>query len=459
MGRMIRSVWRGFMALCVMAPMASWAQDAPLPAVALGERLFGDVRFSNPGSQFSTSCASCHTPVTGPKGPRSFTDSEPRSLIPSSEKGAKLTTLRNAPTLIGAGKLTRFDWDGQYDSLEALVRDKMTGVQFGWLPGESARALDEIHTVLQNDNGELAATKIPYAAEFKTALDVDVASVSRDELLAASAKAIAEYVATLAPTRSARYDAFAFLNRINPAVAVADGDTPVDFAGRLFGRLMNQEGRQSVKAPLDFDMLAYKGLKIFFGIDGMEHQGNCVACHYPPDFTDNLFHNTGVSGEEYDSLHGPGSFGKYLANPKTPSDATRARPDKADPSKADLGHWNFAGPASPLRKEGEAEEFFQARMRAAFKTPALLNPALTDPYMHNGAYATTEDALRQKMRAGQAAREAKDTTLDPEMALVNISEDDIPALAAFLNMLNEVGPDDYRHLIADGTHTLDGPFE
>jgi cytochrome c peroxidase len=87
--------------------------EVPVPAdnpqsvekIALGSRLFNDVRFSATGE---VSCATCHLPETV------FTDS-PRSV---SEGIHKLTGTRNAPTVVNAAfNKTQF-WDGRSPSLE-----------------------------------------------------------------------------------------------------------------------------------------------------------------------------------------------------------------------------------------------------------------------------------------------------------------------------------------------------
>lgn len=88
----------------------------------------------------------------------------------------------------------------------------------------------------------------------------------------------------LATSESSPYDAFAYLNRIN--TGLSDDESPKDFAGRLFGRLANQEGRILLKLPTGFTPLAYDGLKIFYRTYGTSNAGNCVACHVPPTFTD-----------------------------------------------------------------------------------------------------------------------------------------------------------------------------
>lgn len=108
---------------------------------------------------------------------------------------------------------------------------------------------------------------------------------------------ILEYVAAgenktrihrLTTTRRSAFDAFAYVNRI-PQKAF-DDETPGDFAGRILGRLANQEGRILLKAPAGMDRRAYDGFKKFLSYEGSESVGNCAACHAPTDFTDGKSH-------------------------------------------------------------------------------------------------------------------------------------------------------------------------
>src|ERR1019366_6007258 len=67
--------------------------------------------------------------------------------------------------------------------------------------------------------------------------------------------------------------------------------------------------------PYQFGATELAGLKIFLqsaatGTGSDQHAGNCAACHQAPDFTDFVFHNTGVSQDEYDTVHGTGAFVK-----------------------------------------------------------------------------------------------------------------------------------------------------
>ena len=81
-------------------------EDNPItPAkVALGERLFNDVRFSSTGT---VSCATCHAPATA------FTDGRPVSLGVNDLAGT-----RNAPTIVNAAYNATQFWDGRSPTLE-----------------------------------------------------------------------------------------------------------------------------------------------------------------------------------------------------------------------------------------------------------------------------------------------------------------------------------------------------
>ncbi len=64
--------------------------------------------------------------------------------------------------------------------------------------------------------------------------------------------------------------------------------------------------------PYQFGALELQGLKIFLASAAAgasnAHAGNCAACHQAPDFSDFVFHNSGVSQAEYDAANGSGRF-------------------------------------------------------------------------------------------------------------------------------------------------------
>jgi hypothetical protein len=92
----------------------------------------------------------------------------------------------------------------------------------------------------------------------------------------------------LATTRRSVFDAFSYLNRLPDKPY--DEETPDDFAGRVFGRLANQEGRILLKGPPGMNDQAYAGFKTFIGYEGTTNVGNCAACHSLHDFTDGKRH-------------------------------------------------------------------------------------------------------------------------------------------------------------------------
>jgi len=73
--------------------------------VALGDKLFHDMRFSSTGE---VSCATCHA------AEKAFTDSPLRT----SEGIDKLTGTRNAPTVLNSAYMTTMFWDGRSPDLE-----------------------------------------------------------------------------------------------------------------------------------------------------------------------------------------------------------------------------------------------------------------------------------------------------------------------------------------------------
>jgi hypothetical protein len=88
----------------------------------------------------------------------------------------------------------------------------------------------------------------------------------------------------LSTTRRSAFDAFVYVNRI-PEKA-EELESPEDVAGRIFGRLANQEGRILLKLPKGMNRNAYFGFKTFLRYEGGQKVGNCAVCHTLPEFTD-----------------------------------------------------------------------------------------------------------------------------------------------------------------------------
>jgi arylsulfatase A len=90
------------------------------------------------------------------------------------------------------------------------------------------------------------------------------------------------HIHRLETTYRSVFDAFAYVNRI--PVEPESEESEEDLAGRILGRLANQEGRVLIKLPPGMDRQAYQGFKL--ALEGGENaqSSRCVACHHLPDF-------------------------------------------------------------------------------------------------------------------------------------------------------------------------------
>ena len=412
----------------------------------LGQKLFDETEIGNPGFDFVQSCSGCHFVGKDPRrgGERFYADTLERSLLPSMGSGEQLETLRNTPTLLDLDLMGSYGWDGRYGSLEDLLRAKLTSMHLGWKPGEEERALDRVHQTL------VAAQLVDYPSLFQQAYRVDVASMARDEAVEWVVRALVDYLEVIVSEQTARWDAFAEMNRI--PLGPSRDEEPKDYAGRVYGRVGNQEGRVLIKRPIGFSKLAYAGFKTFFAVEGESSVGNCVSCHVPPRFSDFEFHNTGLAQADYESANGEGSFAELsIPGPEAVRPVARFLADpRSGDDRADLGHWNYVDLAKDgVVAAGETPADALARTRGSFKTPVLRNLQRTGPYMHNGTYESIDSAVREVVRINQKARAGEMVGIDEEYKIMNLSEDDVPALVAFLKMLDEVSVEDFRDLLID----------
>jgi cytochrome c peroxidase len=113
-----------------------------------------------------------------------------------------------------------------------------------------------------------------------------------------------------------------------------------------------------------------------------ESKARCWMCHSGANFTDEAYHNTGVS------------WGN---------------------TSPDLGR------SAVTRKDAD---------QGKFKTPTLRGVALTAPYMHDGSLKTLEDVIEFYNKGGGA-----NANLDPALQPLGLSKDEVQALVAFLRAL------------------------
>lgn len=481
---------------------------------------------SNPYAGQGINCASCHfvdeLALNAEGGSRAYGDFARRSAVPARADG-KTQTLRNSPAFVNSmlaldpayeGRSLFLHFDGEFATPEDLVIGGFTGRNFGWLSAEKSQAISHLASVIRGDDGsgELAQefggayrsvllgvdASIPEAFRLPLEYRIDVTTATDAQVMDAAARLVTAYMKSIVYSRDEKtgefngssYDAFLLKNALPRKPS--PGESDLEYSRRLLGRL-NQletvrfvepsEGRLELHAgqSWSFGKLELQGLKVFLtepqrsqgGLTAFSARpagvGNCLACHAAPAFTDFLFHNTGVSQEEYDSVHGQGAF----AAMPIPSFAERALqpeiyfgaqarfssiPTLAHPGEADLGVWSVFGNPSLPRPQGTVREMLcrvhdaaagglstpvcddQAALEAAvalFKTPGLRDLGHSAPYQHSGRDDTLEDVMRHYVRLGELARRGRVRHADMELSRIFLNGEDVASLSAFLRSLNE----------------------
>jgi cytochrome c peroxidase len=229
---------------------------------------------------------------------------------------------RNAPALMNRIYGTAMFWDGRKKTLEEQALMPITDA------GEMGNTIEKAIASIADDKG--------YQERFKLAFGSSEITATR------LAEALAAFERSLLL-----------------------GDSPVD-------------------AFIDGDVVhlsdqAKHGLWIF------ESRGGCWKCHVGKNYSDENFHNTGVSwGQE----------------------------------PLDLGRFEVT------KKEED---------RGRFKTPTLRGVAKTAPYMHDGSIKTLEEVVAYYNRGGN-----KNSHLDAALKPLNLTDSEQANLVAFLKALSEV---------------------
>ena len=328
---------------------------------------------------------------------------------------------------------------------------------------------------------------IPAASRLTAAYRLDVQSASDDQILSAVANLVSAYMQGLLFKQdsfgrytSSPFDVFLRINHL-PTQPIA-GETIAQYNQRLLSIVSSLNNPIYVDGtygsfqyhaqPFIFGATELAGLKIFLksaagAADGSQHAGNCAACHQAPNFTDFKFHNTGVSQAEYDAVNGSGAFAQlqipslatrnqnydqYLpatANHPMASERFRREATASHPEYADLGLWNiYLNPDMPIPQSDLSSVVCAAgndcsvdqglaSTIAQFKTPTLRDLADSNPYFHNGGKPTLADVVSFYIFTSQLARQGTLRNPPIEFSSMSISNDDVPALVAFLLSLTE----------------------
>src|SRR5262245_23682021 len=216
-------------------------QQRERPAlIRLGERLFRDDRFSSPNGDLPASCSHCHLFNQDPQGLRAYADFLNRSWVSSRAQDQRRLGLRNSPTIFDVAEAPRLHHDGEFGSLEELVKGTISGRPMGWLPGEEAQAFERARGVILNDGGSEA-----YRDQFKAAFNVEIEKLSRDEVVGLMARAMSSFIRTLKTRKDSPYDKFIEANQLERKPG--PGEDGKAFARRLLTRINSLESKGAVK--------------------------------------------------------------------------------------------------------------------------------------------------------------------------------------------------------------------
>jgi cytochrome c peroxidase len=457
--------------------------------------------YANPYKGQSISCASCHF-VDQAKtiknfGVRAYTDASRRSRIPDRGDGQNRTarnSLNMVATSIKDGMFLHND--GEFVLPEDLVRTSYLGRNMGWLPQEEDIAIHHMAEVVRADSGvyptdtdlvglnykDLLAgnNSIPPRFRVPENFRINIENANDEEILKAVVRLVGQYLRSLDYSRDQRgdyngspYDAF--LKKNNLPMGPDEGESQSDYSNRLLQLVLksdhlvfvdSHDGQFTLQQQeFKFTEKELKGMKIFFT------EGKCIQCHSAPDFTDHLFHNTGVSQSEYDQVHGAGSFinlevptllarnthpelylppSRQFPNAKS---LFRSVPTLDDSRRADLGAWVvFGNPSIPnpqvllraavcrsLKWNCEAatdEEILEGSL-GMIKTPAVRDLGQSGPYFHSGVADNIEGILHFYETYSALARAGEVRNADPILKQIRLNKGGEQDLKLFLQSLNE----------------------
>lgn len=341
-------------------------------AVQLGHKLFFDARLSANGQ---VSCATCHVPS------REFQDGMPLA------KGVGTTDRRTMP-VAGTAYSPFLFWDGRKDSQWAQALGPLeSAVEHGGTRAQYAHVIAEQY----RDEYERTFGPLP-----------ELSAIPR----------IAGPVAD--PAARAAWDAMPEEQRVavtqvyvNIGKAIAAYERRLQYASSRFDRYVDAVGAgRAAGDVLTRDELA--GLRLFVG------KANCTQCHNGPLFTNNEFHNTGVTvaATVAKADHGRGAGAKAVL-----ADEFNCRSRWSDAQNVQCSELDF------LVAEGHTLE-------RAFKVPSLRNVAERAPYMHGGQFASLEEVVAHYNRASAAP--AGHSELKP----LRLSDRELQQLVAFLRTLS-----------------------
>ncbi|MEO7594270.1 MAG: cytochrome c peroxidase [Byssovorax sp.] len=359
------------------------------PRVELGRRLFFDPAVSKSGDN---SCASCHEPAHGFSSPKKRNQDDFTG------------TRRHSQPLLDMADGKSFHWDGEFRTVAELVTARL---------GDVTRSSGRNRRAGPGSSYGSPSTPTPTTPFFDPQEPPPVTQGVDPDADAESLLATIDGHRLTSGTGSLGGPVPPVAERIQEDGRYADGFQSAFGSPRVTVARVAQaieayvETIRSTDSPFDRHLAgdkdalsssARRGLALFKGRAG------CVSCHrmdgLRPRFTDESFHNTGVSAHA------------VLGRPTVT--VSRIIPtellEKRDP-----------GRHARSRMGGEM---------AAFKTPTLRDVALRPPYMHDGGFQTLEDVVRYYVKGA-----TPDPALDEDIKAFDADDRDVADLVEFMHAL------------------------
>jgi len=337
-------------------PTNRYADDPA--AAAFGQRLFFEKSYAhaltvaesglgNVGDKGKVACASCHDPASY------FSDSRSR---PNATSVGVAWTARNSPTLVNAAFYTWFSWGGKDDTMWFQgANGSESGANF------AGNRLEYAHMVYRKYRADYNAI---YPVPLDPALDPAAPDAAR---FPPQGKPKSSATAPDGPWEGMTAADRTLINQIvaNTGKAIAAYER----------RLISRDAPIDRYIAGDYTALspaAKRGLGLFIG------KAACVDCHSGPTFSDQEFHNTGVS--QTGSTQALTDNGRFDDLARTLSNTFNSAGAFSDDPAA--GTAKLAG--LEVRED----------LKGQFRTTALRQIARTGPYMHAGTLVTLDDVVR-----------------------------------------------------------------
>jgi cytochrome c peroxidase len=287
--------------------------------------------------------------------------------VPLSRAVGRKILDRNSPSLWNLSGLRWFGWGGKSDNLWAASLHPI---------------IEELEMGHTAHSWESALATSRYTPEFE-ALFGPMADQSTQTVLVNTAKTLAAYQETLV-TNTTPFDVF------------RDALERDDFV-----------------AAAGYSEAAQRGLQFFLG------RGNCSVCHSGPQFSNNEFHDAGVSYFLDGTTVDQGRFQGLKFLQSSPYTLAGAWNDDADKS----GAWAVQNVRQTHADFG------------TFRTPSLRGVAETAPYMHNGSLPDLASVVRHYNEIDLERMHAEGEAI---LLPLNMTEVEMSDLVEFLESLGEL---------------------